>query len=149
MSIISEIHLYNHVAHNEYEEKINNSDNIKSVLYNTLKTYKKYLNDNTIYSDDQESQMEQLFPHRSRRGVPFPSINDFNSCINNYKYKNYLYSVKYYNPQEHFCDILFLDLNDNGKVWLFVFDTEKEIVDDIEDFLRIDLNTNTVIGLHL
>ena len=44
--------------------------------------------------------------------------------LNNYRSVGILFTVRYVHPIDKFSEVIFLNPNDNGKVWLFVIGPE-------------------------
>jgi hypothetical protein len=58
---------YNHRLHNEYEQKINTEINIRIKLFKELELYKKIIQDETNYPEDQESAYYFHYPLAGNR----------------------------------------------------------------------------------
>ena len=112
---------YNHALHNEFQTKINNETNIRIRIFKELEFYKTIISDDTIYPLDQDSLHYLNYPLAGNRGIPEISISDYIMSLNNYKLTGNLFTVRYVNSEDRYSEVIFLDPNDNGQVWLFIF----------------------------
>lgn len=135
---------YDHNLHNDYQYKINNQINFKNRLFKELELYKKIETDGTNYPEDQDSLYYLHYPSAGNRGAPELSISDYILCVNNYRKNGDLLTIRFVNPENRYCEIIFLDPNDNGKVWLFIVAPDLGDVEEIKKYANINLNNDLI-----
>lgn len=138
---------YDHTLHNQYQDKINNEINIRIKLCESLELFKKLQLDTSEYPSDQESLYEQHFPLINSRSVPELTMSDYIMALHNYRTNGYLYTIRFINPQNTYSEVIFLDPNDNGQVWLFIIGSELGNIEEIKKYSNINLTTNLVEGV--
>lgn len=139
--------LYDYILHQEYEVKINNEINIKNDIFKAIELHNKLFQDVTTYPNDQQTLYEQEFPFAYIRHTPEISISDYIISLNNYKSCGNLYTVRYLHPIQKFCEVIFLNPNENGKVYLIVLNFEF-IIEKVIVYGNINLTTNTLEGVY-
>jgi hypothetical protein len=139
---------YNHRLHNEYEQKINTEINIRIKLFKELELYKKIIQDETRYPDDQESAYYFHYPLAGNRTIPEFSVSDYVTASNNYKKNGNLFTVRFLNPEDRYCEVIFVDPNDNGQVWLFIIAPNLGDVEEIKKYANINLETGQMENVY-
>jgi len=140
---------YDHILHNDYQYKINNQINFKNNLFKELELYKKIEIDETSYPEDQYSLYSLNYPLAGNRSIPELSISDYIMCLNNYRKNGDLLTVRFVNPENRYCEIIFLDANDNGRVWLFIMAPDLGDVEEIKKYSNINLNDNLIENVYI
>lgn len=135
---------YDHRLHNEYQQKINNETNIQDKLFKELEVFKKIIQDETNYPNDQESISFLRYPLAGNRIVPELTISDYIMTLNNYKTNGYLFTMRYLNSDDAVCEVIYLDPNDNGQIWLFVIASNFNDIEEIKKYGNINLETELI-----
>lgn len=138
---------YNHTLHKEYEEQINTKINIKDTIFEALEKHLKLSGDTANYPDDQDTLYQQSFPDTQNRTVPELTMSDYIMCLNNYRTCGNLFTMRYLHPIDLFCEVMFLDPNNNGKIYLFVL-SSNSIVEKVITYSNIDLTNDNVEGIY-
>jgi hypothetical protein len=139
---------YDHHLHKEYEKRINEEVNIKDKIFKTLELHIKTVSDNTNCPEDQQTSYEQIFPLANNRIVPELTISEYIMSLNNYRTIGKLFTVRYVHPIDKFSEVIFLDPNNNGKIWLFIFGPELEEIEQIKSYNSINLTTDIIEDMY-
>jgi hypothetical protein len=139
---------YNHDLHKEYEHKINKEINIKDVIFKALELHIKLIQDNTNYPNDQITLYELSFPFSNQRHVPELTLSDYVMCLNNYRTNGNLFTVRYLHPIIKYIEVLFLNSNENGDLYLFVISPNFNSIEQVKKNSNIALTTDTIEGIY-
>jgi hypothetical protein len=131
---------YNYALHKEYERKINNDVNIKDKIFESLNLYLSVYDDTTTYPEDQVSLYELAFPNAYLHSMPIPVTSDYILSFKNYKETGNLFTVRYLDPHDSFCEVMFLNPNDERKLWIFFFTSKLEDIELIRCYDNDDLD---------
>lgn len=139
---------YNHTLHNNFEERINKEINIKNKIFEALELHNNLFLDTSNYPNDQLTPYEQAFPLSNNRIIPELTMSDYLLCLHNYRTNGNIFTIRYVHPIDKFCEVLFLNPNENGKIYLIVISPEFGEIEQIINFQSINLITDTIEGVY-
>ena len=139
---------YDYVLHKTYQYQINNQINIKEKIFQAMTIYKDLITDTSDYPDDQDSLYMITFPLSDTRSFPSLALNDYIICLNNYRTNGDLFTIRYVQPVEKYCEVLFFDPNDNGQIWLLIIGPELGNIEQIRKGTNINLTTDVIENIY-
>ena len=140
--------LYDHQLHKEYQHRLNNELNIKEKIFNAIDIHKKIENDDSEYPDDQDTLYWMNFPLANNRTIPELILSDYIMSLNNYKTEGNLFTIRYLNPEEKYCEVIFLNPNDDGQTWLLIIGSELGDIEQVKKGNKINLITGAVENIY-
>ena len=139
---------YDYILHKDYQHRINNQINIKDKIFKALDIYKNLLIDNTDYPFDQNTLHVINFPLSDTRTVPELVLNDYIICLNNYRTCGDLFTIRYVNPTNKYCEVIFLDPNDKGQIWLLIIGSELGDIEQVKKGTNINLMIDDIENIY-
>jgi hypothetical protein len=139
---------YDYILHKDYQHRINNQINIKEKIFKAIDIYKNLLIDDTDYPFDQETLYVINFPLSDTRTVPELSLNDYIICLKNYRTCGDLFTIRYVNPTDNYCEVIFLDPNDNGQTWLLIIGSELGDIEQVKKGTNINLTIDDIENIY-
>jgi hypothetical protein len=140
--------LYNHELHITYQHRINNEINIKDKIFQAIETFMSLGTDITEYPHDQDSLYNLCFPFANQRSFPASQLSDYVACLNNYRTNGYLFTIRYLHPIEKYSEVLFLNPNEEGQVWILIIGPELGEIEQVKKESRINLSTDIIEGIY-
>jgi hypothetical protein len=139
---------YDYILHKDYQYRINNQINIKEKIFKAIDIYKNLLIDDTNYPFDQDTLHVINFPLSDTRAVPALVLNDYIICLNNYRTCGDLFTIRYVNPTDKYCEAIFLDPNDKGQTWLLIIGTELGDIEQVKKGTNINLMIDDIENIY-
>ena len=135
---------YDHLLHKTYQLRLNTEINIKNNIFEAIEDFIHLEKDYTIYPRDQKTLLNSRFPLAGTRNYPNLQMTDYIMCINNYRDGGNLFTVRFVHPVQKYSEVLFLDPNTNGQLWLLVISPNLKVVEDVKKYGNIDLTNDTI-----
>ena len=135
---------YDYLLHKNYEQRFNNEINIKEKIFNAIEDFLHLELDFTVYPNDQYSLLYNRFPLAGNRTFPDLQMSDYIMCINNYRDKGNLFTLRYVHPEHKYCELLFLNPNENGQIWLLIISPEFKEIEEVKKYANVNLTNDTV-----
>jgi hypothetical protein len=70
------------------------------------------------------------------------------ACLNNYRTNGYLFTIRYLHPIEKYSEVLFLNPNEEGQVWILIIGPELGEIEQVKKESRINLSTDIIEGIY-
>ena len=133
---------YDHLLHKTYQIRVNSEINIKQNIFEAMEDYTRFENDLTVYPENQESLLDNRFPLAGIHSFPDLQMSDYIMCINNYRENGNLFTVRFVHPDEKYSEVLFLNPNENGQVWLLIISTGVQMVENVKKYSNVNLSND-------
>jgi hypothetical protein len=135
---------YDHLLHKTYQLRLNSETNIKENILKAIEDWVHLVSDPSTYPSDQISLFNNRFPSAGIHSFPALQITDYIISIQNYREVGDLFTVRFVHPTEKYCEVLFLNPNEDGQVWLLIISPELKDVEEVKKYSYVNLISDTV-----